>query len=561
MVADSVEVVTVSPEEEQARQISLRSVHGKYLIRLLNKTSEPAALALGPHGTSFRLRFRRSARKLNVLNAVRRWILFPRCQVTVAIDGSAPVQIGYTSPKAAIETLMTESSATTSLTDSDFKVEERTIDGVTLAYALRFSTHFRDWSFVVLQQSHRPLDYVEQDRLPIGTCVEGIAVEFETPGFRDAAIVAIANAVGASAPKTNVARSSIEATDEKEKLASIVYKILFDAVTAESKRLRADEAYSLTWSTEQMPFLIAPAISPRTPPMYPRAHQSALENVPMFLVEYDNVRAEKSLADLIELSTFWTVESALTRSVENFIREARAEVTARSLLEVSQGTSSGLPPGAILANSHVSEVLRSSIATKFEVTHVSGHIGDRRLDLQWRMGSWRWVSRDQLRSRILSSGNRDMYSTSRVISESARRQQPNVFVPIGDVTVSGLDQYVAAMAYSLVYLIPNTPLSQIFSSELESEGETTDSQMENLVFLEAISQCTESRNRLYPAIFERFFRTIEGRIPSKWLKRQEQFLTAVESLAPNDALFNPLSWGRREPDNARPSYHDTFSDF
>jgi molecular chaperone HtpG len=34
MVADSVEVVTVHPDDEKARRISLRSVHGKYLIRL-----------------------------------------------------------------------------------------------------------------------------------------------------------------------------------------------------------------------------------------------------------------------------------------------------------------------------------------------------------------------------------------------------------------------------------------------------------------------------------------------------------------------------------------------
>lgn len=385
MVADSVEIVTVSPDEEFGRRISLRSVHGKYLIRLLDKNSEPAALAIGPHGTSFKLKFRPSARRLNILDTVQTWILFPRCQVSVIVDGNVPTLVGYVSPKGALEAYLARSTVVRWMEGSKIKVEERSVDGLTLAYALRFSSHYRDWSFLGIPQRNQRTHRLEidTDRAVTATCIEGIAVEFETPGFRGGEILAIANATGASAPKTNVARSLIEATDEKEKLSRTVYKMFFDAVVDESRRLRSEESYSLTWSVEQIPFIIALALGQRGQVQYPKAHQSALDEVPMFLIETDNIRVEKSLAELESLSPFWTVDSALTRSVENFIREAKSEVTASKLMVVSQGTSSALPAGPVLANNHSSEVVRGAIATKFQAIHMAGNVAERRLDIQW----------------------------------------------------------------------------------------------------------------------------------------------------------------------------------
>jgi hypothetical protein len=47
MVADTVEIISSSIDDPSARQISLRSVHGKYLIRLLDKESVPVAARIG----------------------------------------------------------------------------------------------------------------------------------------------------------------------------------------------------------------------------------------------------------------------------------------------------------------------------------------------------------------------------------------------------------------------------------------------------------------------------------------------------------------------------------
>ena len=77
------------------------------------------------------------------------------------------------------------------------RVIQKELKGVTLAYAVRWSEYFREWAFVSAQ-GHRDPD---RQPLMLGTCIEGIRVEFQTPGFATAQIVAIANVTGSSAPK------------------------------------------------------------------------------------------------------------------------------------------------------------------------------------------------------------------------------------------------------------------------------------------------------------------------------------------------------------------------
>jgi hypothetical protein len=74
-----------------------------------------------------------------------------------------------------------------------------------------------------------------EELAPICTAVEGIAVEFGSPGFRGIEIVAVANAMGPTAPKTNVARSSLESTDERQNLLRSVYKAYVDGLSDEAK--------------------------------------------------------------------------------------------------------------------------------------------------------------------------------------------------------------------------------------------------------------------------------------------------------------------------------------
>src|SRR5262249_24788605 len=73
MIADEVEIITCSPDEDEARHLSLRSVHGKYLIRVLPKDSKLGELGISPHGTLVKLKLRPSTTIADIAGVARRW--------------------------------------------------------------------------------------------------------------------------------------------------------------------------------------------------------------------------------------------------------------------------------------------------------------------------------------------------------------------------------------------------------------------------------------------------------------------------------------------------------
>ena len=309
MVADSVEIITCSPDDTQARQISLRSVHGRYLIRLMSKV-HPSVAMLRPHGTCFELTFRASASKIDILSAIRRYVFFPRCKVTVTIDGSEEEVIGYRSPKEALEQYL-KSRAATAPWFGKTRVEEGELDGVSLAYALRYDKHYGDWSLIpAYSDRYGPGD---EAWTPIGTCVEGIAVEFATPGLGEARFLAVANYTGRTAPKTDVARSMIENTKERADALRVVNTLYADYIRGEVTRLQVEEKYSLTYATEQIPYLTG-ALRGRQRQEDP-AFDDITNQLPAFLVEREEVRTACSLNELGEEGQFWLAESELLKSI------------------------------------------------------------------------------------------------------------------------------------------------------------------------------------------------------------------------------------------------------
>ncbi|PWW71537.1 hypothetical protein C7212DRAFT_349018, partial [Tuber magnatum] len=222
MVSDEVEITTCSRLEEKARKISLRSVHGRYLVRLLDKVRDIEASSLAPHGTQVRLKVRSTARLGSVLEIMRQWVVIPRCDVTVQIDEEPPVKVGYSSAADAVASFLENAGFNTLGDQPQYKVISRDVEGVEFAYAARWSPTYRDWAI-----AHVPSR--EQKRSPVPcTCVEGIAVVFGTPALASRSLIAVANARGSSAPKTNVARSTLEVTPERDALFSTLYGLYVD---------------------------------------------------------------------------------------------------------------------------------------------------------------------------------------------------------------------------------------------------------------------------------------------------------------------------------------------
>jgi molecular chaperone HtpG len=135
MVADEVEYLTYFPGEETARRLLLRSVHGKYLVRLLDKFDNRVR-HLVPHGTEVRLKLRHTAEMDDPLELAKKWIVVPDCSVTVQRDEGPVETIGFWTPKEALESVLTKTGYDFAVdAGRRIKIEQVEKNGVALAYA------------------------------------------------------------------------------------------------------------------------------------------------------------------------------------------------------------------------------------------------------------------------------------------------------------------------------------------------------------------------------------------------------------------------------------------
>ena len=314
--------------------------------------------------------------------ALKKWIILPACRVTASTPDAPSVNIGFSTPKEAIEAFIESAASSLYIAKEHIQIREKDIDGCAVAYAIHWSPTFKDWSFVTvpdLDDERRGQTFRQ-----ICTCVEGIAVEFSTPGYGGYTLVALANATGLQAPKTNVARSALEATKESEVLRRKIYQIYVEQIRDEIDRMVAEEHYTVTWAISQIAYIISPLIASRARVTRRDLQRDALRELPMFLVESNNERKAASLQDLHSAGNFWSIQSELLRSAETLVREAPSEITAGFLLKASKKDAVALPDGNLVCNLDASSLPLHVARLTFEVKRVNAVAKDRRLDLCWR---------------------------------------------------------------------------------------------------------------------------------------------------------------------------------
>ena len=77
---------------------------------------------------------------------MRQWVVIPRCEVTVQIDGQTPVKVGYASAADAVTSYLQEAGLSIEGDQPQYKVISRDVEGVEFAYAARWSPSYRDWA-------------------------------------------------------------------------------------------------------------------------------------------------------------------------------------------------------------------------------------------------------------------------------------------------------------------------------------------------------------------------------------------------------------------------------
>jgi hypothetical protein len=468
MISDAVEIITLYESDDSARHLSLRSVHGKYLVRLLSKT-DPAAKQLAPHGTLVRLNVRPSANVEDLVDLARRWVVIPGCRVVATIDDNPPVTIGFESPADALkEALVNDGllspdseaeSEDAGSEDQAIKIEQRQRGGLTMAYALRWSKFFNEWNFVPCPRDSELTTLHRQD---LGTCVEGIRVEFGSPGFDDAAIYAIANATGRMAPRTNVARSGLEPTPEYETLLHSIYAIYVDQVRKEIQNLHQSRSYSLTWATREATFLMAPILTGQAGRAPSRVVsqgilEEELRSLPAFIIEERGSRASVSLNELGD-GSFYTIENVFLNHAENVIKEIRANASLSGILSGLQAVSFELPKAPLLCLSHTGGTFKRMLMAQYEPSEILADKVNRRVDVKWvrRSRSPMWTEAVSRRrdSPIWFDNALERLDTALPVRK--RRLYGSLHIPLQPLPAPGFDDEAAVVIDGRYYLLPGT---------------------------------------------------------------------------------------------------------
>lgn len=567
MIADTVEIVTCHPDDEEARHLTLRSVHGKYLIRLLNKTDEKVE-PLFPHGTKFILHVRPSVEVPDVLQTTKRWIVIPDCDVTVQLDSKPAVSVGYSSVGLAlIDQLQIDFGLKATLGDNNeapptaiesggtsqiVRVIEREENGVALAYALQWNSYFKEWAF--LQIPHIRARGRDQSAI-LGTCIEGIRVESGTPGFLGTNIAAIANVKGPNSPRTNVARFGIETTPERDTMLKSLYRIYLQHITDELTELNTNRAFSLTWAIEEARFLVMPLLENRdgAKQISKGLWDEALCELPIIAVESEGQRRAVSPDELRKEPHFWTIDCGLFQSAERLIREAGSTMSLSGAIKALNIAELNVPTGALLSGVTPDNLFGKHAYINREVDEIIFHRNFRRVDLRWveQSVSRRWMAAGE--NPVLSYAYRTISNVSRRASLRGRTAQ-EMLVGIDGVRVTSLASELAVFSMGQLFVLPGTSVSKhILEIVKRAECEDSEECATVVAFaLVVVRECLLRGSHITDAtaLIENFARQFDNEVGELQISRRlKQFSDITTQLAEligstHWTLFNPSVWIR-----------------
>jgi molecular chaperone HtpG len=240
-----------------------------------------------------------------------------------------------------------------------------------------------------LPEARRPIE-IDDKAMPtqsvIGTCVEGIRVSFESPGFSGRSLFAIANAFGLGAPRTNVARSALEQTPELQAALLALYRIYARHLASEMEAHQS-RGFSITWAVQEAKFIARRLIGGRgreDAPLRPRLLAEALATeVPLLLVELENVRKNVRLNELGGFEKFWTIHGYVFRSAEGFLRELETSASLRAIDGAVGGAGLSLPSEPVLCGDYSDHPLRDLIFAHREPVEIRVSHAQRRIDILW----------------------------------------------------------------------------------------------------------------------------------------------------------------------------------
>ena len=388
LVADDIEIITCASENNEANTIFFRNVDGKYLLKAMQKNDLPKHIS--NHGTEIRLHLRKENAVEKLEYNLRKWIVFPYCDVFLRINNSEPIKIGYKSPKVALEEYIKNSSMYT----DNIMVKEVEQDGIILAYALRCREHLQEYSLI--EYNRRSYSSMEKELLPIpiGVCFEGIRVANNTPGYQRETFLAIMNSSNNKLVKTNVARSSVEDNDGKNELLKIIYSMYKRNVEEQMETFKA-KGRSLSWIASEIKFLVNQLVNVGDSGfgMNVIEDKNILEDV---FGEIDGILYEKgdkrqlvSPKVIQDIAYISMTESNMINAAEHLLKETQSDMSLSGLVNTITKTKS-LESEDLMCDFECSNLLHMLALKDKTVESININKTERKIDIYLENKNEKW---------------------------------------------------------------------------------------------------------------------------------------------------------------------------
>lgn len=530
MVANDIDIVTNSIEQDKANSISLRKVNGSYLLRTIEKSELDNRIQ--QHGTMVKLYIRNDVDMTTLENDLRKWIVLPEIPVYLSYNGDRKCRIGYDSLKDILIKYLDESGH--NVDGEKYDVYEKEHGNVTVAYAVRHLRYMSDWCLMSVDTRG-----VQRKMLmPIGTCVEGIRVEFSTPGYKNSSILAIAN-IKNSKYQTNVARSAIE-LDANNEILSDIYDVYQEYIQGQMDKLELQD-YSQSWALSEGRYLMQPLIYGeynRNPvePVDEDILTQRLAKLKCLALENNSKREIVSAEQVSELDEINIFQSEMMRAAEYLLREVKTNATLCSLVGIVCAEDDFLHGVKnIICNYNSGNLLHQYALRNKEVSKIVVAYKQRRICLTY------------------SSKRDTWYEIDLWPMESLKK----IYIPKQDFTITGLKDEVGVRACGNIFVQSKTPLWDYLVKVIKSfQSENTE---ENKILLEVFlayvfdSRTLESvykpdvnlNGMLNHLLKERFIHVSNELVEKMWSKIDtNEFVKVI--LTQNYSLYSTANWSRKD---------------
>lgn len=533
MVANDIDIVTNSVEQEEANSINLRKVNGSYLLRKLDKNELDSRIK--QHGTMVRLYVRSDVDMTKLENDLKKWIVIPEIPVYLSIDGGDKNRIGYDTLKDVLIKYLNETGR--NVDGVKYDVYEREQGNVSVAYAVRHLKYMSDWCLMSVDSGRMQ----KKVALPIGTCVEGIRVEFSTPGYRNTSILAIAN-IKNSKYQTNVARSAIE-LDANNEILSNIYDVYKEYVQEQMDKLEAQD-YAQSWAMSEGRYLMRPLIyddynNDRVEPIDEDVLIHRLAHLKCLTLENGGVRRVVSAEEVAELDEINIFECEMTKAGEYLLKEVKSNATLSSLISVVCEDNFLKNTKNVICNINIGNILHEYALNNKEVIKIVVAHKQRRIHLTYSSKNELWHEFD-LRNKGM--------------------MMRTLYIPKNEIPIEGLEEEIGVKTFGGIYIKSDTALWSFLVKVIEKfQSENTE---ENKILLEvfmsyvfdsrvlevAYKQDVNTNSMFRKLLDERLIRVSNELIEKMWAKIDTQeFINKV--LIQNYTLYSIDNWSRRDEQN------------